>query len=33
MTSRRAKNGPPARIDGTVYQLHLDPSFFIRKTW
>ena len=25
MTSRRANSGPPALVDGTVYQLHLDP--------
>ncbi len=25
MTSRRANNGPPALVSGTVYQLHLDP--------
>jgi predicted GIY-YIG superfamily endonuclease len=25
--SRRAPTGPPAREQGTVYQLHLDPPF------
>ena len=25
MTSRRAQTGQPALIEGTVYQLHLDP--------